>query len=76
MKRATRKDYEVYQFANISIHALMKRATSNKAKRKVTMRNFNPRPHEEGDWSALRLLFSLVYFNPRPHEEGDRVYQN
>ena len=27
MKRATHKDCEVYQFANISIHALVKRAT-------------------------------------------------
>ena len=32
---------------------------------------FNPRPREEGDWSALRLLFSLAYFNPRPRKEGD-----
>ena len=37
------------------------------------MRDFNPRPREEGDdWSGVTPLLDM-HFNPRPREEGDQA---
>ena len=56
---------------NISIHALVKRATFRNIRRTWADLNFNPRPREEGDFfGGIRYLKS-DYFNPRPREEGD-----
>ena len=43
-KKSTKRDVFV-----ISIHALMKRATSGSCPLHNAMSHFNPRPHEEGD---------------------------
>ena len=59
------------EYAVISIHALMKRATPKISFKFSASADFNPRPHEEGD-TCVASAFALVgYFNPRPHEEGD-----
>ena len=36
-------------------------------------RYFNPRPREEGDYTAETAVHFKTYFNPRPREEGDDV---
>ena len=33
--------------------------------------DFNPRPREEGDPTALKFVTYVSDFNPRPREEGD-----
>ena len=59
----------------ISIHALVKRATSCRILQMDNIRNFNPRPREEGDKPRLSKNYPTTYFNPRPREEGDyRLY--
>ena len=35
------------------------------------VKNFNPRPREEGDRSGDGDILTVLYFNPRPREEGD-----
>ena len=55
----------------ISIHALVKRATSARNTRKAGKRNFNPRPRKEGDGLADSSNGSKGDFNPRPRKEGD-----
>ena len=57
--------------SDISIHALMKRATYALCSCRPATSYFNPRPHEEGD--TARNVCNCKYrdFNPRPHEEGD-----
>ena len=56
----------------ISIHALVKRATYYTKQYIYVQGNFNPRPREEGDllWD-VRITFKFN-FNPRPREEGDQ----
>ena len=49
----------------------MKRATFKGTFRLANIRDFNPRPHEEGDTSFCDSRRNGDYFNPRPHEEGD-----
>ena len=49
MKRATDKNYNIDIGAKISIHALMKRATTILLIITQCQIDFNPRPHEEGD---------------------------
>ena len=49
MKRATSLVGENGGNVTISIHALVKRATVNKALNNIRIINFNPRPREEGD---------------------------
>ena len=62
--------------SDISIHALVKRATMPALDVSLISFYFNPRPREEGDFSCLiRLYCNLLYFNPRPREEGDRLYR-
>ena len=51
----------------------MKRATYGAGKVSVGVRDFNPRPREEGDGSANDDGERTRYFNPRPREEGDAV---
>ena len=55
----------------ISIHALVKRATSNKRIKHFTTKDFNPRPREEGDVTMSGVIVNGINFNPRPREEGD-----
>ena len=49
MKRATKIKIYKDGTTNISIHALVKRATSRLSIRSARSSNFNPRPREEGD---------------------------
>ena len=39
----------------------------------IQRKNFNPRPHEEGDNLNAKVQLFALDFNPRPHEEGDRT---
>ena len=55
----------------ISIHALVKRATSRNCLSKKFQRYFNPRPREEGDCISEDYIEDFSHFNPRPREEGD-----
>ena len=56
---------------DISIHALVKRATlSVKASSQIS-NYFNPRPREEGDIASDATSATEINFNPRPREEGD-----
>ena len=50
MKRATAWFYDYRKIYAISIHALMKRATVSPATATLSKGDFNPRPHEEGDY--------------------------
>ena len=49
MKRATKNQKIMTGSYNISIHALMKRATTDLPNIALYPEYFNPRPHEEGD---------------------------
>ena len=71
MKRATLVLISGLSVLPISIHALMKRATGKMLDNYVTVEDFNPRPHEEGDRVTTGIGTRKSYFNPRPHEEGD-----
>ena len=53
MKRATKEVFCMTNAQKISIHALMKRATQLTPDMRKLYRNFNPRPHEEGDVQQL-----------------------
>ena len=55
----------------ISIHALVKRATSDTRPVGTGRGHFNPRPRKEGDRSRKKLLSRESNFNPRPRKEGD-----
>ena len=55
----------------ISIHALVKRATTFRAIIAVRYSDFNPRPREEGDPTDTQAEEAPKNFNPRPREEGD-----
>ena len=72
MKRATKNQKIMTGSYNISIHALMKRATTDLPNIALYPEYFNPRPHEEGDIYRYLPISSVSYFNPRPHEEGDK----
>ena len=52
MKRATEGDGDNSSDDFISIHALVKRATSVKVGDTIKINDFNPRPREEGDIMA------------------------
>ena len=56
----------------ISIHALVKRATFFALSTDGAKLDFNPRPREEGDTTAVTSSPIEPYFNPRPREEGDK----
>ena len=56
----------------ISIHALVKRATKERKYCVTDCQYFNPRPREEGDLLSITILSVIIHFNPRPREEGDR----
>ena len=60
---------------DISIHALVKRATRNRYNTAYVTAHFNPRPREEGDYFKSSRYIIIKYFNPRPREEGDALYQ-
>ena len=49
MKRATEKLEKRSDTTHISIHALVKRATTHRRSYSKVADNFNPRPREEGD---------------------------
>ena len=53
VKRATGWDSTDRLSASISIHALVKRATFTEVSKYFVIFDFNPRPREEGDQSAL-----------------------
>ena len=55
----------------ISIHALVKRATSRGQNVYKCIPDFNPRPRKEGDERYSYLQQLQVNFNPRPRKEGD-----
>ena len=57
---------------DISIHALVKRATNNGVIIYNNYLHFNPRPREEGDSGCSDLRNVPRDFNPRPREEGDK----
>ena len=73
MKRATVDILTAGDVPEISIHALVKRATYTATRTAERGGNFNPRPREEGDGAARRGSYHGRYFNPRPREEGDIV---
>ena len=56
---------------DISIHALVKRATFVLSGQYFRIMYFNPRPREEGDLNYNDRRLQIQYFNPRPREEGD-----
>ncbi len=58
---------------DISIHALVKRATLCDRETQLYSCYFNPRPREEGDRKRSLSFRCLSYFNPRPREEGDTL---
>ena len=60
----------------ISIHALAKRATLEKACIGLERRYFNPRPRKEGDLEACKHCFLSDNFNPRPRKEGDNIHKS
>ena len=72
--RGGRHDFGIdYHYAKkISIHALTRRATRPDKNLDGQAKNFNPRPHEEGDTIEFSTSIEARNFNPRPHEEGDR----
>ena len=71
MKRATIIiSYLLFQ-QDISIHALVKRATTFTFRDDSVVDNFNPRPREEGDLFSISSRILKSNFNPRPREEGD-----
>ena len=74
MKRATCQILDYCVFKSISIHALVKRATSTCILVCTLYLHFNPRPREEGDELFPREHLLRFYFNPRPREEGDAVF--
>ena len=57
----------------ISIHALVKRATSNIIVAGISLIDFNPRPRKEGDPTIRHITEWTLYFNPRPRKEGDMI---
>ena len=66
MKRATHFcDFLTFCSA-ISIHALMKRATTVGDKTKAVIADFNPRPHEEGDIAPIPMYFAMFIFQSTP----------
>ena len=71
MKRATFFAGYLACRQEISIHALVKRATNITVSVELYSCHFNPRPREEGDEPALRERLPARNFNPRPREEGD-----
>ena len=71
MKRATGWDGADKVNPSISIHALVKRATSFHCLYNTPLLYFNPRPREEGDRTPANVISTKFYFNPRPREEGD-----
>ena len=73
MKRATAEAEKNGQPNNISIHALVKRATTAAVYKEMHKIYFNPRPREEGDKNSSKIMKSPFDFNPRPREEGDVV---
>ena len=73
MKRATESVVSILESKDISIHALVKRATADENVSTVIQKDFNPRPREEGDQADICRLHTLSDFNPRPREEGDSV---
>ena len=56
---------------DISIHALVKRATFVLSGQYFRIMDFNPRPREEGDLLRPQFRCHRGHFNPRPREEGD-----
>ena len=57
---------------DISIHALVKRATIVASSATGGRNYFNPRPRKEGDVQYEKKIFHNQYFNPRPRKEGDQ----
>jgi len=51
---------------NISIHALVKRATYPIEKIEIDRSNFNPRPREEGDGTSLSIYQEKTKFQSTP----------
>ena len=51
----------------------MKRATLVIFAIQNLIKNFNPRPREEGDPAPARGSAKPKDFNPRPREEGDNI---
>ena len=61
MKRATDSPFKNIQFPDISIHALVKRATFLSLLTPFVPHDFNPRPREEGDLlSGSVILYFFV----------------
>ena len=60
-----------YQEGDISIHALVKRATRGQHYISVGFGDFNPRPRKEGDEGYSAFMLPSMNFNPRPRKEGD-----
>ena len=73
MKRATQQGKRKGTERNISIHALVKRATQSTKLLGSQSGNFNPRPREEGDAAINPDMAGDFDFNPRPREEGDKL---
>ena len=56
---------------DISIHALVKRATFCAKCKYIDVTYFNPRPRKEGDFCQNMAIQQAIDFNPRPRKEGD-----
>ena len=56
---------------DISIHALVKRATFCAKCKYIDVTYFNPRPRKEGDPVVQATPLEVSDFNPRPRKEGD-----
>ena len=73
MKRATIYNKYFMQWASISIHALMKRATEgdgdNTSDDFISIHALMKR----ATGSKKDISNPKLYFNPRPHEEGDHI---
>ena len=58
---------------SISIHALAKRATSNKLPCCLSLCDFNPRPRKEGDSKQMYQRSSHFVFQSTPSQRGRQI---
>ena len=75
MKRATAQKLDAAEVINISIHALVKRATPAE---KVEEKSVKISIHalvKRATYHGLSPGAVWLYFNPRPREEGDKLAQ-
>ena len=66
VKRATINLVSMYNTMLISIHALVKRATFATLLKLPDVKDFNPRPREEGDTHSIKEFWKNLLFQSTP----------